>query len=201
MTMIDLLRHGATERPGDLVGRTDCLLSEEGWRQVARQTHGRNWSAIVTSPLRRAREAAERLGAERAIPVRIDADWSEIDLGDWDGRPLAELRADATAGPQLASFYREPTRTAPPNGEAWLSFVGRVAAALGRLEAEEGPTLVVAHAGPIRAALALATGVPIGSLWALRIDPATRVRLRLERHPEHGLWGEIVEIEQPGVAP
>jgi alpha-ribazole phosphatase len=57
--------------------------------------------------------------------------------------------------------------------------------------------LVVAHAGPIRTALSLATGIGMAALWALRIDPATRVRLHLSRDAERGMWGEIVDIEQP----
>ena len=36
MMLIDLLRHGETETPGRLLGRTDPALSEAGWRQVER---------------------------------------------------------------------------------------------------------------------------------------------------------------------
>ena len=197
MPLIDLLRHGATDRPGHLIGRTDCGLSEEGWRQFERQTEDGIWPLIVASPLRRAREAAERLGQLRGIGVEIDPDWSEIDLGDWDGKPLAELRADARAAALLAQFHRDPTSAEPPNGESWASLSSRVRQALERLVEKREPVLVVAHAGSIRTALSLATGIAMASLWALRIEPATRVRLNLERHPEHGLWGEIIEIEQP----
>ena len=40
MTLIDLLRHGETETPGRLLGRSDPPLSEQGWRQFERQTAG-----------------------------------------------------------------------------------------------------------------------------------------------------------------
>lgn len=197
MPVIDLLRHGATEQPGHLAGRTDIALSEEGWHQFARQTTKGTWSAVVASPLRRAREAAERLGKDRGIRVEIDPDWREIDLGDWDGRALAELRADAAAAALLAKFYRDPTTAEPPNGESFGSLSARVARALGRLADQGSDTLVVAHAGSIRTALSLATNIPLSALWAIRIEPATRIRLHLARHPQHGLWGEIVEVEQP----
>jgi alpha-ribazole phosphatase len=116
--MIDLLRHGATDRPGDFVGRTECALSEEGWRQFERQTAGRTWGAIVTSPLRRARAPAERLGAALGLTVAVDPDWCEIDLGDWDGKPFAALRADRRAADLMAQFYRDPASHAPST--AWL---------------------------------------------------------------------------------
>lgn len=197
MPVIDFLRHGVTERPGDLTGRTDIALAEEGWRQFERQTVGRTWPAVVASPLRRARDAAERLGQERGIHVEIDPDWREIDLGDWDGRALAELRADAAAEALLAKFYRDPTTAEPPNGESFGALSARVARALGRLADRESNALVVAHGGSIRTALSLATSIPLSTLWAIRIEPATCIRMELGRHPERGLWGEIIEVSQP----
>ena len=57
--------------------------------------------------------------------------------------------------------------------------------------------LVITHAGPMRAALALACGIPFANLWAFKIDPGTRITLRAGRDPGAGLWGEIVEVVQP----
>jgi alpha-ribazole phosphatase len=197
MAVIDFLRHGLTDRPGDLVGVTDTALTEEGWRQIERQTAGRRWDAIITSPLKRAREGAERVGAARGVAVEIEPDWREIDLGDWDGKPWAELRADRETAERIAEFYRNPLTGEPPNGESFAMLQDRVSRALERLVDQRGATLVMAHAGPIRTALSLATGLSLSSLWAIRIEPATRVRVELGRHPEHGLAGEIVEIAPP----
>ncbi len=197
MPLIDLLRHGITERPDILAGRTDHALSPLGWRQFERQTAGRTWGRIVASPLRRAREAAERLGQARGTAVEIDGGWREIDLGDWDGKTLAELSADGDTAALLAEFYNDPERAAPPNGETWESLAARVRMALARLAESADDVLVVAHGGSIRTALALATSIPIKALWALRIEPATCVTLRLERDKTLGLWGEIVEVRQP----
>lgn len=197
MPVIDFLRHGATEHPDHLAGRTDVALSEEGWRQFERQTSKGVWATVIASPLRRARDAAERLGKERGIGVEIDPDWCEIDLGDWDGKPLKELRADSATAALLAKFYLDPTTAEPPNGESFAALSARVARALGRLADIERDTLVVAHAGSIRTALSLATSIPMSALWAIRIEPATRVRVGIGRHPQHGVWGEIIEVEQP----
>jgi broad specificity phosphatase PhoE len=197
MTIVDFLRHGQTEMPHVLAGRTDCALSEEGWRQFERQTAAGAWDGIVSSPLRRAREAAEKLGAARGIAVQIDEAWREIDLGDWEGKTLAELRADAATAALIESYYRDPTTAEPPNGEGWASLAGRVELALDRIAARGGTILVVAHGGSIRTAIARATGIPIGKLWALRTDPASRVRMVLGVHETAGLWGEIIEVVQP----
>jgi len=66
--MVDLLRHGATGRAGYIDGRSDWPLTDAGWHQMQRQTAGRRWTAIVASPLRRAREPAERLLSAKASP-------------------------------------------------------------------------------------------------------------------------------------
>ena len=56
------------------------------------------------------------------------------------------------------------------------------------------------HAGPIRQALALATGMAHASTWALRIGYGTRMRLEIGRAPDGELWAEILELVQPSVA-
>jgi alpha-ribazole phosphatase len=199
MPLIDLVRHGETERHGLLLGRTDTPLSIAGWRQIERQTEGRGWGAIVCSPLARAREPAERLALDRNLELRIDADWSELDFGAWDGRPLAELEADPVVAVHLDALYRSPEAPAPPEGESWQALAERIARALHRIVRAPAAerALVVTHAGPIRAAVALACDIPFERLWALKIGHGTRVTLRVESEGGLRLWGEIVEIVQP----
>jgi alpha-ribazole phosphatase len=199
MMRIDLLRHGETETPGRLLGRTDPALSDKGWAQFARQTDGRQWGAIVASPRLRTRAAAERLAGRSGMPLRIDHEWAEVDFGDWDGRTLDELRADATTATALAALYGSPDAPGAPGGESWNALTARVSRAIDRLLAEtaDNGVLVVSHAGPMRAALALACGIPFASLWAFKIDPGTRISLHAGREANSGLWGEIVEVTQP----
>jgi alpha-ribazole phosphatase len=153
----------------------------------------------VTSPLRRAREAAEGLAGERNLALRIDDDWAELDLGVWDGRRKSELEAEPAIHAALAAFYRDPSTNPPPGGESWASFEIRIGRALSRLAdpASPGPTLVVTHAGPMRVALYQVCGLPLDSLWALRIGFGTRIRLNFEVAANEQVWGEIVEINQP----
>ena len=49
----------------------------------------------------------------------------------------------------------------------------------------------------MRAALAVACGLPFANLWAFKIDPGTRLTLSAGRDSSGSLWGEIVEVVQP----
>ncbi len=199
MMLPDLVRHGETELPGRLHGRTDPPLSPHGWQQFARQTAGRTFDAVVASPRRRALLLAEHLARARGLPLRVDEDWAELDFGDWDGRAPEELQSDAATAAALAALYASAEAPPPPGGETWSALQARVGRALDRLIAapESAGTLVVTHAGPIRAAITLAAAIPFASLWALRIDPGTRVTLQVGRDADAGRWGEIVEVVQP----
>jgi alpha-ribazole phosphatase len=153
----------------------------------------------VSSPRLRTRLPAEQLAKARNLPLRVDADWAELDFGQWDGKTPEELKADPATAHALAALYASVNAPPPPGGETWSALQARVGRALDRVIDEPGAanTLVVTHAGPMRAAIALAAAIPFASLWALRIDPGTRVTLLVERDADAGRWGEIVEVVQP----
>src|SRR5918994_3815273 len=90
-----LVRHGestwnAEER---LQGQLDPPLSERGREQsaaLAGMLDGLPDERVICSDLGRARQTAELLGLR---PVRFDARWREIDVGEWGGLPAAEIDA------------------------------------------------------------------------------------------------------------
>jgi broad specificity phosphatase PhoE len=98
--VIVLVRHGQTEanRAGRLLGRADPPLNERGRHQAdALATvleHDPAPSLVLTSPLLRARETAERVSAATGTPVRIDERLVELDYGEWDERLLRDIPAD-----------------------------------------------------------------------------------------------------------
>ena len=153
--------------PGRLLGRRDAPLSDEGRAAVERQVRGRAWSAIVTSPLGRARETADIAARVSSAPIEIAPDWQEIDFGAWDGAPMHDVRRRI--------------------GRALDDLATR----------DSGPVLVVAHGGAIRVALSIVLAIPFERLWAVRLGCATRITVEMGRSASHGLWGEIVEIAQP----
>jgi glucosyl-3-phosphoglycerate phosphatase len=149
-----LVRHGQSTYNADglLQGQADPLLSAAGRDEAAALTpylRGFPADRVRTSDLARARETAALAGHPGAA---TDRRLREIDVGEWAGRPLAELPAGAEvswrAGPQV-----------PPGGESWAQLSARVQGALDELLVAGGPWLLVAHGGVIRAAVAGLTGV------------------------------------------
>src|SRR4051812_16111834 len=88
-----LVRHGQStwNAEGRLQGQADPPLSARGRdeaRALAPMLAGFPAERVVASDLRRTRETAEAAGFAGAA---LDPTWREIDVGEWAGRPLAEL--------------------------------------------------------------------------------------------------------------
>lgn len=199
--IIDLVRHASTGRRGYFDGRTDPPLIVAAAETVRDAHRGIAWTRVISSPLQRAHDTALAMAKERAVPVERDADWAECHFGDWEGRHHQDIAAQDGGG-VLAAFHRDPINAAPPNAEPWPQFQSRLQRALQAMVTQGDttePVLVVSHAGAIRMAISVACGFPWPSLWALRLDYGTRVRLSV--HADGGtLWGELLEVSQPCVA-
>lgn len=196
--ILDLMRHASTGRPGHLDGRRDPPLLAQAADALAGTCRALAWSRVIASPRRRALDTARALANLRELPLEVDPDWAELDFGDWDGHRGSDIDPAA-----LAAFHRDPVRHPPPGGEPWPAFQARVGGALAALARDHGagsadaaPVLVVSHAGVLRMAVSLACGFALPSLWALRIDYGTRLRLRVEAGGDD-LWGELLEVRQP----
>lgn len=176
-----LMRHGTPERAGQLLGQIDVAVTGEGVAACAAQASALRVSRIVSSDLLRARHCAEAIGT----PV-LDSRWRELDFGDWEGMATADVPPDA-----LSRFWRDPDVDPPPGGERWSALVARVGAAIEALPPE--PTLVVTHAGAIRAALAHLCGLDHAATWAFALPYASMLSLNIwEGSPRRGqvtaLW-------------
>jgi broad specificity phosphatase PhoE len=127
------------------------------------------------SPLLRARETAEIVGARIGLAPREDPRLAETDAGDWTDRLFVDVQAEDPDG--FAGFIEGRPDFAFPGGESFAQQGARVAAALADVERGELPTLVVCHGVVIRIALyqraghrvALAERVPNAALVPL--DP------------------------------
>jgi probable phosphoglycerate mutase len=148
-----LVRHGQSTHNAQarLQGQADPPLSDVGRAEaelLRPALPALDDDRVVTSDLRRAVQTAELLGHSRA---RRDPRFREIDVGEWEGRPLS----DFPAGPETA--WRGGPLTAP-DGESWADLQTRVGNALDELIAAGGTWLVVCHGGVVRAALSHVTG-------------------------------------------
>lgn len=166
--MLFLVRHGQTEANarGLLLGRADPPLSDLGRRQAA-ALHDLvpAGARVVASPLRRARETAEALGGADALDDR----WLELDYGEYDEVPLADVPAD------VWRRWRTDLDFAPPGGESLAALGARVRAACEELveEAATHDVVVVSHVSPIKAALTWALGVGDETQWRMFVAVAS----------------------------
>ena len=179
MSQLVFVRHGQTDanRNGVLLGRLDPPLNDAGREQAAAVGARVALLAparIVTSPLIRTVESAGIVAEACAIGVvDVDDRLVEVDYGEYDGLPLADLPSD------LVWKWRNDADFAPPGGES-LASVGK---RMGEFTSEvldslaHGPVVAVSHVSPIKAAVLWALGLPDLYAWRLRLDNASITRL------------------------
>ena len=158
-------------------GWGDPPLSETGQSAQARRLESRlkgTFTAVYNSGLRRTTETAQL--ALPGVCSTPDARLRELSFGAWEGKTWAEVaRTDPDA---LASWYRNPYRYAPTDGEMYADLETRVQAWLETLP-KAGRVLAFTHGGPIRAVLYGLTGVPNGQAWRFEVGPASLTKLVL----------------------
>lgn len=198
MKRLLLVRHGETEWNAlrRLQGQEDIALSAAGEAQaraLAPLVASLGPELARTSDLARARQTAALLGHAQAAPLPA---LREQALGDWEGRQIAEIRAEA---PEAYLDWRAGRYT-PPGAEPWGEFRRRIGAALdAAFEAAAGPVLIVCHGGVIRAALDVALGLPPSRI--IPVGPASMTILahtgREVRLEAFNLRGSGVELHAP----
>ena len=119
-------------------------------------------AAWLVSPLQRARQTADLLAPALDPASRAELpELSEMEFGDWAGRPVAEVWDEISTGP----------------------LQNRVSAWMESLAFDTAPLVIIAHSGVMRAAMAHAlamptdhaVGIPIahfGVLHLRQMDPA-----------------------------
>lgn len=189
--MIHIVRHGRTEAnaSGLLLGRADPGLDDVG-RQQARALAAAvpAGARVVSSPLRRTRETADAFGGD----VEVDERWIEMDYGEFDLLPTAEVSAETWAR------WRSDIDFRPPGGESHRDLAVRVWAALDALAAEAGERdiVVVTHVTPIKAAVAWSLGVGIEMAWRSFVAQASITRLGLSpRGPSLRSFNEVHHLD------
>lgn len=153
MTRLLVIRHAATDwnRAGRIQGRTDQPLGDAGCEALKHVQLPPEWrgARCVSSPLRRTIETARLLG----LDPHPDARLIEMDWGAWEGRTLADLRAEF--GSVMAENEARGLDFRPPGGESPRDVQARLHPFLRDLRE---PAIAVTHKGVLRAFYALATG-------------------------------------------
>lgn len=174
--MLSIVRHGRTaaNASGLLLGHLDPGLDERGIGQAQALASAIGpVDRVVMSPLLRTRQTAEALELTRGGASEIDERWIEMDYGEFDGRPVADIPMDTW------SSWRTDLDWAPPDGESHRSLGIRIRAALEDLceEARTREVVVVTHVSPIKAALAWTIGAGDEIAWRTFVEPASIMRI------------------------
>jgi probable phosphoglycerate mutase len=143
---------------------------------------------LVCSPLRRARQTAEIVGAGLGLPVVAEIeDLRELNVGALDGRN--DLQSWDTYTRVLAAWKAGQTQARFPGGEDCGELCARLRHALTAVARSSAGrrSLIVAHGANLRAALPSLTGepdpgtdLPTGAVAALNVDPVRRPRAAVQ---------------------
>lgn len=193
MTRFWWVRHAPGIGPG-LIGATD-VPADLSHTMAISETRARlpGNALVVTSGMRRARETCTALGRR---PLSDASALHEQDFGDWEGLDWETIGARYTEAAN--AFWADPAGARPPGGESFETVMARVAGWIGAAP-DEPDLLIVAHAGPVRAAVAMA--LDLSPATALRLEIAPLSITRLERlRTEDGVHWRVGMVNCGGVA-
>jgi probable phosphoglycerate mutase len=164
-----VVRHGRTAWNKErFLGRADVPLDRVGRAQAAALAvllAADPVDRVLCSPLRRALDTAGPLARRHALVPRVYAALSELDCGEWEGRPKT--------GAERKISKRDP-HLPLPGGESVADVAARVDRLLrGRAEdLRDGVTVLVGHYLTSQLVVAALTGVPLGAALRSAYRPA-----------------------------
>jgi alpha-ribazole phosphatase len=171
-----LIRHAPALHEGRLAGRRDVPAdTRDAQVLTALRRAAGAVDQVIASPALRCRQTAAALWHD--MPAHLDERLWEQDFGTWEGLPFDEVPDTGTL--PLADLAAH----APPGGESFAAMCARVIPALEEIGDLEGRTAIVAHAGTVRAGLAMALGVTAPALGFM-VHPLSITRLI----PCEGVW-------------
>lgn len=169
MTKITLIRH--CEAMGNyhrvFQGMTDAEISENGKKQLellSVRCRNMDFAAMYSSPLRRAYQTAQAANRYHQLPIIIEPGLVEINGGEWEGIPWADLPARYPRETEAWNTY--PHAFQAPNGESMQQVYDRIwNTVLSIARKEQGRHVcAVSHGCAIRALLCRAQGLPLEAL-------------------------------------
>jgi broad specificity phosphatase PhoE len=171
---IYFVRHGESEANAArrFAGRSDSPLTERGREQakaVADVLAKVHFDRILSSPLSRCRDTAVVIARRHQLPVDLEPDLMEIDVGERTGSPFDEVRG--------LPEWRDDGFVAWPRGETLDQVLDRAHRVVARIAAENAGqrVLVVGHGGVTRILMSHFLGL----LPRLDRSPATNTNLSI----------------------
>ncbi|MEZ8192205.1 histidine phosphatase family protein [Vibrio sp. 1F279] len=151
---IYLLRHGKVEGEAALNGLSDVLVNPDLQDRICGALIKQDiaFDCVVTSPLRRCSDLANRYAQRMSVTLSVAPDFQEMNFGDVDGVPFDELE---DKWGMLETFWQDPANHQLTGAESLQSFHDRVTQAWSQLLDDPSDNLLlVTHGGVIRILLA-----------------------------------------------
>jgi broad specificity phosphatase PhoE len=187
-TTIFLVRNGETEwaKTRRVLGRRDLSLSDVGQRQAADSAERlakTEVAEVLSSPLLRAVETAEKIATLHKMEVARDPRLTDFQAGKWEGKRYEEILAEE----KFQNFLRDPQSHSIPDGEELGAVRDRVVASIEQaLEDNDvgSNIIVVSHAGVVRVLLAHYLGMSLANYHRLRVGSGSISILRFDSDRE-----------------
>ena len=146
-----LLRHTHPDvAPGTCYGRTDLDVSDSFDSEAARIiAELPAFELLVSSPAKRCRALAEFIAARRNLKVNIDDRVQEMNFGSWEGVPWSKIPRN-----EIDAWAQSFMEARPHGGESVSMVHRRTRDAMDYYRRLDLTTVIVTHAGFIKAALA-----------------------------------------------
>lgn len=151
-----LVRHGTTafNETDHLQGRIDNPLNQKGRDEAARlaaRLKCESLDAIFSSPLQRAVETATIINSSHDLPLTLVPEFSEINLGEWEGLNYSKVRAQF---PEIHQRWISDPDFPIPGGESFSAVCARTRTGLEPiLQDGRKHILITGHASVNRAIL------------------------------------------------
>ncbi len=182
-----LIRHAESEwnAIGRWQGMANIGLTERGHEQA--QMLAATWEVptvthLFASTLDRARDTARPLAAKLQLPIVEDADLCELDVGSWQGKTRAEIRAEDPDS--LDAFFRgEQGWIGGESYESHALRAERFASRMAQLP-DDASAVVVTHGGTLRAILLALLEMDHTQRW--RFSGASHVHRSHVQAGDHG---------------
>ena len=186
-----LIRHGETEwsASGRHTGRSDLPLTQRGeWQAelLKAPLAARTFAAVLTSPLRRARDTC-RIAGYASVAV-ADENLMEWDYGDYEGRTFEEIRKERPGW----RLWRDGV----PKGETAAQVGARADLVIDRALSAGGDVALFAHGHVLRVLASRWVGLPPTCGGLLALDTASVSVLGYDREDRViRRWNEVSHLE------
>jgi broad specificity phosphatase PhoE len=175
MIEIILVRHGETEWNASEVfrGKADIPLNDVGLEQarlLGAYLKDEKLEAVYSGPLSRAVKTAQAIAGPQNLPVNIVSNLDDLDCGEWEGKPLKEVKKKY---PEIYQDWVDtPEQVRIPGGESLADVRARalpfVQDAVARVE--EGKLVFVSHRAVHKVIISALLTLDNAAFWNFKLD-------------------------------